>query len=169
MGERGQRSPRGRLTCVCRAPRSDGTVGPPLRRCCRQRDRVTLARDVRSDPPLPAALDEFLGLIGPTNRDLSRAWFPSARIGREILSEGRDHARRTLEIVGLPEDGLDDAAFFLSEPSGSVAWVEMGAADDPAVRYIHEASTEAIVWTETFTEWLSRVMPTEDGELPPWT
>ncbi|MDH4170920.1 MAG: hypothetical protein OEW42_15150 [Acidimicrobiia bacterium] len=64
---------------------------------------------------------------------------------------------------------LDDVAFFLSEPSGAVAWVEMGAADDPPVRYIHEACTEAIVWTKTLTEWLERVMPREDGELPPWT
>lgn len=123
----------------------------------------------RSGPPLPAALDEFLAMIGPTNSDLRSAWFPNERVGREILSEGREHSRRTLEIAGLPEDPLGDVAFFLSNPSGAVVWVEMGAGDDPPVQYIHEASTEVTVWTKTFTEWLTRVMPNEDGALPPWT
>lgn len=44
----------------------------------------------------------------------------------------------------------------------------MGAGDDPPVQYIHESSTEVTVWTQTFTEWLARVMPNEDGDLPPW-
>jgi hypothetical protein len=122
-----------------------------------------------SGPPLPAALDEFLSLIGSTRSDLSRAWFPSGLVGRELLVEGHEHSKRTLEIAGLPEDLLVDVAFFLSEPSGSVAWVEMAAGDDPPVQYIHEASTETTVWTETFTEWLSRVIPSEDGKLAPWT
>ena len=123
----------------------------------------------RSGPPLPAALDAFLAMIGPTNSDLSEAWFPTGRVGSEILSEGREHSRQTLEIAGLPEDLLGDVAFFVSEPSGTVVWVEMGAQDDPPVQYIHETSTEVTVWTQTFTEWLARVMPNEDGELPPWT
>lgn len=57
-----------------------------------------------SDPLLPAALDEFLSLIGSTSSDLSRAWFPSELVGRELLSEGQEYSKRTLEMAGLPED-----------------------------------------------------------------
>lgn len=120
-------------------------------------------------PPLPAALDEFLAMLGPADGDLSLAWFPSERVGREILSEGREHMRRTLEIAGLPEEFVGDVAIFLSEPSGTVAWVEMDAGHNPPVHYIHETSSGVSVWSQTFTEWLSRVMPNRDGELSPWT
>lgn len=53
-------------------------------------------------------------------------------------------------------------------PSGAVAWVEVDAGHDPPVRYIHEASTGVSVWSQTFSEWLNRVLPNRDGELPPW-
>ena len=119
-------------------------------------------------PSLPAALDEFLAMLGPRDGDLGRAWFPSARVGREVLSDGREHMRRTLEIAGLPHDLVGNVAVFLSEPSGAVAWVEMDAGHDPPVHYIHEASTGVSVWSQTFTEWLARVLPNRDGELPPW-
>lgn len=119
-------------------------------------------------PPLPAALDEFLAMFGLTDGDLSRAWFPSARVGCEILSEGREHMRRTLELAGLPENLVGEVAIFLSEPSGAVAWVEMDAGHDPPVRYVHEASTGVSVWSQTFSGWLSCVLPNRDGELPPW-
>ncbi len=41
--------------------------------------------------------------------------------------------------------------------------------DHPPVHYVHEASTGVGVWSQTSTEWLSRVMPNRDGELSPWT
>ena len=67
-----------------------------------------------SDPSLPAALDEFLMLIGSTSSDLGRTWFPGEFVGREVLSEGKERSQVTLATAGLPDELL--GGFFWIQP-----------------------------------------------------
>ncbi len=117
---------------------------------------------------LPPALDELLHAAGVhANGTLLGELFRGTSLGWEVMLHAKEHAVQTAEYSGSKETFGPDRVVFLSDPGGTVLWLEAGEPDSP-VWALTERTLNPQIESARLGCWLERqVVRAETGRPSP--
>lgn len=121
--------------------------------------------EAQAIPAMPPALDEFMRVAGYMDRGTLLGEFLGwTGVGFHTMLHAKDTgARQTAAYTGSEETFGADRVVFLSDPGGTVLWLETEEADSPVWALTENAPYRVLGYTR-FADWLEyEVLLVEKG------
>jgi hypothetical protein len=127
-------------------------------------EQITQMIEAQQIPALPPPLDELLRVAGiHADGTVLGELLPASGAGWDVMLYAKDHARQTATISGSKETFGPDRVVFVSDPGGSVLWLQTGEPDS-AVWALTERTLSPQIESARLSCWLeTEVVRAEEG------
>jgi hypothetical protein len=116
---------------------------------------------------LPPSLDELIRLAGVQTRGtVLGELFPATGVGWETMLFAKRQAQKTASISGTKEEFGPDRVVFLSDPGGTVLWVETGEVDPPVWCLTEATLLPAYIGYARLACWLEEEVVKVESDWP---